>query len=79
MPTNSKQFQEDYTDKSITLTEKLRGCYTLIEEQSLPPNEQIELAQFLLDTEQINLTKYKQLADYYILEGLLYEVGIADS
>ena len=78
MPTNSKQFQEDYTDKSITLTEKLRGFYTLIEEQSLP-NEQIELLQFLLDTEQINLTKYKQLADYYILEGLLYEVGIADS
>ena len=75
MPTNSKQFQEDYTDKSITLTEKLRGFYTLIEEQSLPPNEQIEL----LDTGQINLTKYKQLADYYVLEGLLYEVGIADS
>ena len=46
MPTNSKQFQEDYTDKSITLTEKLRGFYTLIEEQSLPPNEQIELLQF---------------------------------
>ena len=79
MPTNSKQFQEDYTDKSITLTEKMRSYYTLIEEQSLPPNEQIELLQFLLDTEQINLTKYKQLADYYILEGLLYEVGIADS
>ena len=79
MPTNSKQFQEDYTDKSITLTEKLRGLYTLIEEQSLPPNEQIELLQFLLDTEQINLTKYKQLADYYVLEGLLYEVGLADS
>ena len=79
MPTNSKQFQEDYTDKSITLTEKLRGFFTLIEEQSLPPNEQIELLQFLLDTEQINLTKYKQLADYYVLEGLLYEVGIADS
>ena len=79
MPTNSKQFQEDYTDTSITLTEKLRGFYTLIEEQSLPPNEQIELLQFLLDTGQINLTKYKQLADYYVLEGLLYEVGIADS
>ena len=79
MPTNSKQFQEDYTDKSITLTEKMRSYYTLIEEQSLPPNEQIELLQFLLDTEQINLTKYKQLADYYVLEGLLYEVGLADS
>ena len=79
MPTNYKQLSEDYTDKSITLTEKMRSYYTLIEEQSLPPNEQIELLQFLLDTEQINLTKYKQLADYYILEGLLYEVGLADS
>ena len=79
MPTNYKQLSEDYTDKSITLTEKMRSYYTLIEEQSLPPNEQIELLQFLLDTEQINLTKYKQLADYYVLEGLLYEVGLADS
>ena len=79
MPTNSKQFQEDYTDKSITLTEKLRGFYTLIEEQSFSLSDEIDLLQFLLDTEQINLTKYKQLADYYILEGLLYEVGIADS
>ena len=51
----------------------------LLDEGSLPPNEQIELLQFLLDTEQINLTKYKQLADYYILEGLLYDVGLADS
>ena len=51
----------------------------LLDEGSLPPNEQIELLQFLLDTGQINLTKYKQLADYYVLEGLLYEVGIADS
>ena len=79
MPTDYQQLSEDYTDKSITLTEKMRSYYTLIEEQSLPPNEQIELLQFLLDTEQINLTKYKQLADYYILEGLLYEVGLADS
>ena len=79
MPTDYKQLSEDYTDKSITLTKKMRSYYTLIEEQSLPPNEQIELLQFLLDTEQINLTKYKQLADYYVLEGLLYEVGLADS
>ena len=79
MPTDYQQLSEDYTDKSITLTEKMRSYYTLIEEQSLPPNEQIELLQFLLDTEQINLTKYKQLADYYVLEGLLYEVGLADS
>ena len=79
MPTNYQQLSEDYTDKSITLTEKMRSYYTLIEEQSLPPNEQIELLQFLLDTEQINLTNYKQLADYYVLEGLLYEVGLADS
>ena len=77
MPTNYQQLSEDYTDKSITLTEKMRSYYTLIEEQSLPPNEQIELLQFLLDTEQINLTKYKQLADYYVLEGLLYEVRIS--
>ena len=58
---------------------KFKVYCDLLDEGSLPPNEQIELLQFLLDTEQINLTKYKQLADYYILEGLLYEVGIADS
>ena len=58
---------------------KFKVYCDLLDEGSLPPNEQIELLQFLLDTEQINLTKYKQLADYYVLEGLLYEVGIADS
>ncbi len=79
MPTKYQQLSEDYKDKSITLTEKLQCYYELIEEQSLPPNEQIELLQFLLDTDQINLTKYKQLADYYVLEGLLYEIGIGDT
>ena len=58
---------------------KFKVYCDLLDEGSLPPNEQIELLQFLLDTEQINLTKYKQLADYYILEGLLYDEGLADS
>ena len=49
----------------------------LLHERSLPPNEQIELAQFLLDTglnEQ--LFQYQQLCDYFVLEGLCYEVGL---
>ena len=50
---------------------------SLLDEGNLPPDEQIDLAQFLLDTglnEQ--LFQYQQLCDYFVLEGLCYEVGL---
>ena len=56
---------------------KFKVYCDLLDEGSLRPNDQIELAQFLLDTglnEQ--LFQYQQLCDYFVLEGLCYEVGL---
>ena len=44
---------------------------------NLPPDLQIEMAQFLIDCDLYNeLTQYQQLCDYYIAEGLCYEVAV---
>ena len=56
---------------------KYKVYCSLLDEGNLPPDEQIELAQFLIDTglnEQ--LLQYQQLCDYFVLEGLCYEVGL---
>lgn len=47
----------------------------LYDEGSLPPNDQIDLAQFLIDTGlNETLLQYQQLCDYFIAEGLCYDV-----
>jgi hypothetical protein len=44
----------------------------------LPPDLQIEMAQFLIDCDLHNeLLQYQQLCDYYILEGICYDVQLA--
>ena len=48
----------------------------LYDSGSLPPEEQLELVQFLIDTGlNETLTQYTPLCDYFILEGLCYDVG----
>ena len=38
---------------------------------------QIEMAQFLIDCDLYNeLTQYQQLCDYFIAEGICYEVAL---
>jgi hypothetical protein len=64
----------------MTLPSKYEILLDLYDAGSLPPEEQIELAQFLIDTglnEQ--LTQYTQWCDYLILEGLCYDVVTGDS
>jgi len=64
----------------MTLPSKYELLLDLYDAGSLPPEEQIELAQFLIDTglnEQ--LTQYTQWCDYLILEGLCYDVVTGDS
>ncbi len=55
---------------------KYETLLDLYDSGSLPPDEQIDLAQFLIDTglnEQ--LTQYTALCDYMILEGMCYDVS----
>lgn len=60
----------------MSFSERLQFLLDLYDEGSLPADEQIELAQTLIDTglnEQ--LTQYQRLCDYFIVEGLCYDVG----
>ena len=64
----------------MTLPSKYESLLDLYDAGSLPPDEQIELAQFLIDTglnEQ--LSQYTQWCDYLIMEGLCYDVVTGDS
>ena len=60
---------------TILIPSKIAVWLELLDEGNLPPDEQIEVAQFLIDcglNEQ--LLQYQQLCDYFILEGLCYDV-----
>ena len=56
---------------------KYKLLLDLYDSGGLPPDEQIELVQFLIDTglnEQLH--QYTRLCDYFIMEGLCYDVGV---
>lgn len=60
----------------MSLPKRLEFLLDLYDEGSLPAEEQIELAQTLIDTGlNETLTQYQQLCDYFIAEGLCYDVG----
>lgn len=62
---------------TMTLPEKYETLLDLYDSGSLPPEEQIELAQFLLDTGlNETLTQYTSLCDYMVLEGMCYDVPV---
>ena len=62
-----------------TIPKRLQVLLNIYDEGNLPPDEQIEMAQFLIDCDLHNeLLQYQQFCDYCIAEGLCYEVGIAE-
>ena len=62
-----------------TIPHKLQLLLDNYDAGLLPPDLQIEMAQFLIDCDLHNeLTQYQQLCDYFILEGLCYEVELTD-
>lgn len=58
-----------------TIPNTLRVLLDLYDEGNLPPEEQVNLAQYLIDTDlDDELLQYQQLCDYFIAEGLCYDV-----
>ena len=61
-----------------TIPTKLQLLLDAYDTGNLPPDLQIEMAQFLIDCDLHNeLLQYQQLCDYYILEGICYDVQLA--
>ncbi len=62
-----------------TIPTKLQLLLDAYDTGNLPPDLQIEMVQFLIDCDLHNdLTQYQQLCDYYIAEGICYEVVLGD-
>ena len=58
------------------LPQKLASLLDLYDSGKLPADLEIEMCQFLLDTDLCEVfTQYQQLCDRYVLEGMCYEVG----
>ena len=61
-----------------TIPTKLQLLCDAYDTGNLPTDLQIEMAQFLIDCDLHNeLLQYQQLCDYYILEGICYDVQLA--
>lgn len=61
-----------------TIPHKLQLLLNTYDKGLLPPDLQIEMAQFLIDCDLHNeLLQYQQLCDYYIAEGICYDVQLA--
>lgn len=61
-----------------TIPHKLQLLLDNYDAGLLPPDLQIEMAQFLIDCDLHNeLLQYQQLCDYYIAEGICYDVQLA--
>lgn len=64
----------------MNIPTKYEVLLDLYDSGSLPPDEQIELAQFLIDTDLYQqLHQYTQWCEYMIIEGFCYEVVTGDS
>ena len=56
---------------------KYKNLLDLYDSGGLPPDEQIELMQFLIDTElREEYHQYSRVCEYFILEGLCYDVFV---
>lgn len=59
------------------IPDKYQMYIDLYDDANLPPDECIELMQFLIDIDHHDrFGKYQQLCDYFIVEGLCYDVNI---
>ena len=63
-----------------SLSVKLERLLELYDEGQLPPAEQIQLAQELIDLDlDDDLGQYQQFCDYCIAEGMCYDVEVGDT
>ncbi len=68
------------TCDSTSLSNKLEMLLELYDEGQLPPDEQIQLAQELIDLDlDDDLRQYQQFCDYCIAEGMCYDVDVGVS
>lgn len=69
-----------YGSKIASIPDSLEALLDLYDEGQLPPAEQIQLAQSLIDLDLDDyLTQYQQFCDYCIAEGMCYDVNVGDS
>ena len=66
--------------QTSSLSVKLERLLELYDEGQLPPAEQIDLAQELIDLDlDDDLRQYQQFCDYCIAEGMCYDVEVGDT
>ena len=71
---------DTYGAKIASIPVSLEVLLDLYDEGQLPPSEQIELAQQLIDLDLDDyLTQYQQFCDYCIAEGMCYDVEVGDT
>lgn len=59
---------------------RLEMLLDLYDEGQLPPDEIVEMVQWMIDLDLDDcFTQYQQLCDYYIAEGICYDVGVGES
>lgn len=69
-----------YGAKIASIPTRIEVLLDLYDEGHLPPDEQVELAQALIDTDLDDyLTQYQQFCDYCIAEGMCYDVEVGNS
>jgi glutamate mutase epsilon subunit len=69
-----------YGAKIASIPNRLETLLDLYDEGQLPPDEQIKLAQELIDLDLDDyLTQYQQFCDYCIAEGMCYDVEVGDT
>ena len=65
---------------STSLSDRLETLLELYDEGHLPPAEQIQLAQELIDLDlDDDLRQYQQFCDYCIAEGMCYDVEVGNT
>ena len=71
---------DTYGAKIASIPDSSEALLDLYDEGHLPPAEQIQLAQQLIDLDLDDyLTQYQQFCDYCIAEGMCYDVGVGDT
>ena len=69
-----------YGAKIASIPQQLETLLDLYDEGQLPPDEQVKLAQSLIDLDLDDyLTQYQPLCDYFIAEGMCYDVEVGDT
>ena len=69
-----------YGAKIASIPDSLEALLDLYDEGQLPPDEQVQLAQQLIDIDLDDyLTQYQQFCDYCIAEGMCYDVEVGDT